>query len=68
MVQGTEENGNSGCEVHDGSGEESFGGVQLGARFVWTAHLDANDTAIRPAQFVLVQEEVDVETSRPYVK
>ena len=36
-------------------GEESSGGVQLshGARFLWTAHLDANDIAVRPDHFVL---------------
>ena len=58
VVQGTEKNGNSGCaaEVHHGRvGEESSGGVQLshGARFLWTAHLDANDIAVRPDHFVL---------------
>ena len=67
MVQGKEDTGDSGCaaEVHHGRvGEESSGGVQLshGARFLWTAHLDANDIAVRPEHFVLVQEEVDVET------
>ena len=66
MVQGKEDTGDSGCaaEVHHGRvGEESSGGVQLshGARFLWTAHLDANDIAVRPEHFVLVQEEVDVE-------
>ena len=67
VVQGKEDTDDSGCaaEVHHGRvGEESSGGVQLshGARFLWTAHLDANDIAVRPEHFVLVQEEVDVET------
>ena len=60
-----EDTGDSGCEVHDGRvGEESSGGVQLshGARFLWTAHLDANDIAVRPEHSVLVEEEADVET------
>ena len=62
VMQGAED---TGCEVHDGrAGEESSGGVQLprGVRFLQTVHQDADDISAALEHFVLVQEELDVET------
>ena len=62
VVQGSEDTGDSGCEVHGGRvGDESSRVVQLshGVRFVrrhtWTPPISLE-------HFVVVQEEVDVET------
>ena len=64
MVQGAEDTGDSGlkCIIVKGRGEESIGGVQLfhGARFPQTVTKDADDITVE--HFVLVQEEVDVES------
>ena len=70
VVQGAEGTGFSGCEVHDGRGEESSEGVQLshGARFFRRCTWTLTTSQSRLSTLFLGQEEADVETIRPFVK
>ena len=63
MIQGAEDTGDSGCEVHDGRRKKK----RRSSTVPWcstrqTVHQDADNIADAVKHFVLVLKEVDAET------